>query len=189
MNINDKIKFLVTLETSDAKIEEDIDEKLMIADPSTISTKKLTNMMAEISAIHARWNVLYFKARHDYEIALVKFDVWSARQFLETKKNLINTLNAKAATDKATSNAIVSSQKYLEFKSKIAKLKQNMDNIKAIANGFGEKSEKLDSIAAMLKFEARHDKSRVGEYDESEDTDYINKETSHDISNNDGWTN
>ena len=182
---SDLVKFSVILEVGGTQYEEDVNSKLSIPSPETISTKQLTNMMAEVTSIHARWNVLYYKARKQYEDLVTKSEVWYARQFTKTKREL---LSKGKVTDKDANNAIIGSSDYLKWQMKISSAKENMSNIKAIADGFGRKSDKLDSIASMIKFEARLLMRRnVGEYDaDSDDYDESNNDPINRPSN--GWS-
>jgi hypothetical protein len=148
----------------DVKIEVKINEKLIVADvddalyiPTVdkLNPTYLSNMMAENPRVHARWNVLYNESVYDYDIKKTKLEVWMAKQGLMVRKELAKVEKGRI-TDKLVEDTIKIDPEFERLNDDLAIAKKNMKHIFALSAGFGDKGEKLISIASLMKWEGEN---------------------------------
>lgn len=160
-------------------IEADVDESLHIPTVDKLNPANMSNMMAEIPKVHARWNIIYNDAVFEYDILKTKLEVWLARESHKVRKELAKL--EKRVTDKMVEDTLKADPEYTKINENVALAKKHMKHIFALANGFGEKGDKLVSIAALMKWEGvnieRGNKGYGKEY----------KHIKSDMSKNDGW--
>lgn len=149
---SDDFKINLSVEIGGRLIEEDLDEALSIPTINKLSPTMLGDMMAEIPAIHARWNFLYNEAVYEYDMQKIKLDLWLSKKANEIRKQLAQTEKGRI-TDKMVDEAIKLDPEYEKENSKVAMAKKTMNHVKALAMGFGEKGEKVVNIASMIKWE------------------------------------
>jgi len=133
-------------------IEQDLENALYIPTAEKLNPTIVSNMMAEIPSMHARWNYLYNRAVFDYDIQKTKFEVLLSRKAHEVRKELAK-IESGRITDKMVDEAIKLDPEYERINEDLAAAKKNMKDILALANGLGEKGEKIVSIASLLKWE------------------------------------
>lgn len=148
-------------------IESDLEESLFIPTVDKLNPTIISNMMAEIPSLHARWNFLFNEATYEYDMCKTKMEVWIARKGQEYRKELAKADKGRV-TDKMVDEAIKVDPEYEVMNDNLATAKKNMKHILAQANGFGEKGDKITSIASMMKWE--------GESLQSKKYNYIKKE-------------
>lgn len=136
-------------------IEADINESLYIPTLDKINHIMISNAMAEIPSLHARWNVLYNEAVYDYDIQKTRLEVWISRKSRDYRHEL-NKLEGSKVTEKMVLEAVQLDPEYQIISDGLAESKKNMKHVLALANGFGEKGEKLISIASMMKWEGEN---------------------------------
>ena len=152
---NDNYDFMikVTVKIGDRLIEQDLEESLSIPTASNLTLPAILKMLAENPSLHARWNVLYNESVCEYDVLKTKFEVWLSKKSMEYRKELEKVTKGRV-TDKMVEDFIKSDVDYERYSSDIANSKKNMKHIFAIANGLGEKGDKIVNIASMLKWEA-----------------------------------
>jgi hypothetical protein len=190
-NENDicSIKFVVKI--GQKVIENDIDNYLSIPTCDKITLPAVLQILSENPTLHARWNVLYNEATYEYDVIKTKYEIWHSKKSLEYRKELSKVSKGRV-TDKMVDDMIILDVEYESINNQLSESKKNMKNILAIANGFGEKGDKIVSIASLLKWEG-------GKFDNNK-SNYDNKKYSHiersfeekndinfDINKNDGW--
>lgn len=115
----------------------------------------IQQILSENPVLHARWNVLYNEAVYDYDIKKSKSEVWLAKKSQEYRKEL-EQLKKGRVTDKMVDDMIKTDSQYETIFDDLAQAKKNMKNIYVFANGFGEKGDKIISIASLMKWEAEN---------------------------------
>lgn len=182
------IKVLVKI--GEKTIEQDLEESLSIPMADKLNLPMVLKMLAENPVLHARWNVIYNEAVYEYDILKTKFDVWNSKKSAEYRKELEKTCKGRV-TDKMVEDMIKDDPDFERYSDDIAMSKKNMKHIFAIANGFGEKGDKIVNIASMLKWEAdalggnkffgaKKDYHHIKR-------DFENKDEDFDLKKNDGW--
>jgi len=152
-NENKDFDIKIKVNINNRLIEADVEESLHIPTIDKLNPVVVSKIMAEIPSLHARWNFLYNEAVCEYDMLKIKFDVWLARSSKESRKELAK-LEEKRVTDKMVDETIKLNPEYMSLQNDIANAKKNMNHIKALAMGFGEKGEKIVNIASMMKWEA-----------------------------------
>lgn len=173
-------------------IEEDVNEALYIPTVDKLNPTAISNMMAGIPALHARWNFLYNEAVFEYDILKTKLDVWLARKAREFRKELEKLKDKGRVTEGMVNEALRMDPEYKKINDELAEAKKNMKHILAIANGFGEKGDKIISIASMMKWEGEVLNKTNRARPDDKTYQHIQKESEEiegrkDISVNDGW--
>jgi len=135
-------------------IEADLDEALSIPTVDKLNPAVVSNMLAEVPSLHARWNFLYNEAVFEYDMLKTKIDVWISKKSQEYRRQLAS--GDGKVTEKMVDDTLKSDPEYKELNDDLAKSKKNMKHILAQANGFGEKGERLVTIASMMKWEAEN---------------------------------
>lgn len=151
---SNQIKVKLSVKIGNRLIESDLDEALYIPTVDKLNPTMLSNMMAEVPSLHARWNFLYNEAVYEYDIHKTKLEVWCAKKSHEYRKQLSS--DSKKVTEKMIDDMIHLDPEYRNLNDQMALLKKNMKHILAQANGFGDKGDKLISIASMMKWEAEN---------------------------------
>lgn len=134
-------------------IEQDLDESLSIPMADKLTLPMILKMLGENPVLHARWNVIYNEAVYEYDVLKTKIDVWSSKKSAQYRKELEKITKGRV-TDKMVDDMIKEDPEYTQYYNDLALSKKNMKHIFAIANGFGEKGDKIVTIASMLKWEA-----------------------------------
>ena len=170
----------------DRVIEGDLDKSLHIPTIDKLNPAMISNMMAEIPSLHARWNFFYNEALYEYDMKNTKLDIWLAKKSQEYRKQLAQD---GKVTEKMIDETVKSDPEFERFSEELARAKKNMKHILAQANGFGEKGEKLINIASMIKWEGEN---LIGGNRMSGQKTYghikkKSEEYQQDISKNDGW--
>jgi hypothetical protein len=147
-------------------------------------------MLAENPVLHARWNVLYNEAVCEFDMIKTKFDVWNSKKSSEYRKDLEKVSKGRV-TDKMVEDMIKVDPDFERYSDDVALAKKNMKHIFVLANGFGEKGDKVVNIASMMKWEAENLGGRnfvqkqyhhiKREFDDS------TKNENLDVKVNDGW--
>jgi len=188
---NEEFKVRLSVIIGGKLIESDLDEALHIPTVDKLNPVILANMMAENAALHARWNFLYNEAVYEYDINNTKLEVWIAKKSHEYRQSILNTQDKDGKPGKVTESmvdaALKADPEYESRNNDLAKSKKNMKHILALANGFGEKGEKVVSIASMMKWEAENlgGSGKVGQkYQHIKKSD---ENYTFDKSKNDGW--
>jgi len=145
------VKVLVKI--NDRVIEQDLEESLSIPTADKLTLPLVLKMLAENPVLHARWNVLYNESVYEYDILKTKFEIWLSKKSAEFRKELEKVSKGRV-TDKMVEDMLKSEPYYEKLSEDIAASKKNMKHIFAIANGLGEKGDKIVNIASMLKWEA-----------------------------------
>ena len=162
-------------------IEEDIEEALTIPTIDKLNPTILANMMAESPSLHARWNFLYNEAVYEHDMEKTKVELWISKKSQQYRKDLAKTEKGRI-TDKMVDESVKLDPEYQGIMEGLALAKKNMKHILALANGFGEKGEKVISIASMIKWEGENisGNRRVNKIKQE-------KGQQGDLSVNDGW--
>ncbi|MDD5650311.1 MAG: hypothetical protein PHF86_07845 [Candidatus Nanoarchaeia archaeon] len=145
------VKVLVKI--GDKVVEQDLEESLHIPMADKLTLPMVLKMLAENPLVHARWNVIYNESVCEYDILKTKFEIWLAKKSGEYRKELEKVAKGRV-TDKMVDDMIKSDPDFERMSEDIAISKKNMKHIFAIANGLGEKGDKIVTIASMLKWEA-----------------------------------
>jgi hypothetical protein len=146
-----KVKLSVTI--GGKLIESDIEESLNIPTVDRLNPPTVSNLLAEIPSLHARWNFLYNEAVYEYDILRTKLEIWTSKKSQEYRKQLSSD---GKVTEKMVEDVLRSDPEYKELNDDLSMSKKNMKHILAQANGFGEKGERLVTIATMMKWEAEN---------------------------------
>jgi len=187
---NDNFDFFikVTVKIGDKLIEQDLEESLSIPMSDKLTLPMLLQMLAENPSLHSRWNVLYNESVYEYDLLKTKFEVWMSKKSSEYRKELEKVSKGRV-TDKMVDELIKADPEYERICSDLSLSKKNMKHIFAIANGLGEKGDKLVNIASMLKWEA--EKLGGNTLLESKKYQHIKrdfeKDENFDLKVNDGW--
>jgi hypothetical protein len=183
----------VIVKISDRLIEQDLEESLSIPMADRLSLPMILKMLAENPVLHARWNVLYNEAVYEYDVLKTKFEVWLSKKSTEYRKEL-EKIAKKRVTDKSVEDMIRSDPEYEKISTDLASSKKNMKHIFAIANGLGEKGDKIVNIASMLKWEADTlgnkfigDKKQYHHIKRDYEENNEKKQEKFDLEVNDGW--
>ena len=179
----------ITVKIGDRIIEQDLEESLSIPMADRISLPMILKMLAENPVLHARWNVIYNEAVCDYDMLKTKFEVWLSKKSAEYRKELEKVTKGRV-TEKTVEEMIQSDPDYERYSDDLALSKKNMKHIFALANGFGEKGDRIVNIASMMKWEAENlgGGGTVGKKYNfiQRQTDEIKKEDLN-VKINDGW--
>jgi hypothetical protein len=143
----------VNVKIGDKLIEKDLEESLSIPMADKLTLPIVLKLLAENPVLHARWNMIYNEAVCEYDLLKTKFEVWNSKKSSEYRKELEKITKGRV-TDKMVDDMIKSDPEYTKITDDLALSKKNMKHIFAIANGLGEKGEKIITIASMLKWEA-----------------------------------
>lgn len=143
----------VTVKIGQDLIEQDLNEALYIPMADKLTLPHVLKMLAENPVIHARWNIIYNEAVCEYDVLKTKFDVWYSKKSSEYRKELAKIEKGRV-TDKMVEEMIQADPEYTKMCDDLAHSKKNMKHIFAIANGLGEKGDKIVNISSMLKWEA-----------------------------------
>jgi hypothetical protein len=147
-------KIKLSIQIGDRIIESDLEDSLMIPTIDKLNPTVVANMFAELPSVHGRWNFLYNEAAFEYDMLKTKLDVWMAKKSQEYRKLL--SMGDGKITEKLIDDTLKSDPEYKELNDELAKSKKNMKHVLALANGFGEKGDRLTSIAMMMKWEAEN---------------------------------
>lgn len=180
----------VSVKVGERIIDQDLDESLSIPMADKLSLPMVMKMLAENPVLHARWNVLYNEAVCDYDLLKTKFEIWLSKKSSSYRKELDKVTKGRV-TDKMVDEMIKSDPDFERMSDDIALAKKNMKHIYAIANGLGEKGDKVVNIASMLKWEAdafggNKSLGLKKEYSHIK-RGYENNEEKFDLEKNDGW--
>lgn len=151
----------ITLAVSGTQLDFDINQKLHIPNVDTLTTGRLTNMMAETAAIHARWSVLSNQAAHAYDVAKIRFEVWEKQQLKRFREGLIDEKHKKQ-TERMIEESVMSDPEYIRRYEQVLEAKENASNVRSIAFAFGEKGDRLVNISSLMKMEINRSSSSAG---------------------------
>ena len=153
---DDEFSIVVNVRIGKHIIDQDIGEALYIPTIKKLNPMEISRIMAENPSLHARWNALYNEAVYEHDMLKTKFEIWMAKEGKSTRKELNKIAKEEKirVTDKLVDDTMKSNPEYESISQEIAEAKKNMKHILAIANGFGEKGEKIINIASMMKWEA-----------------------------------
>jgi hypothetical protein len=143
----------ITVKIGSKIINEDLETALRIPSVDKLTPGYVGDMLSRIPHLHARWNYLYNEAVFEYDIAKTRLEIWFAKKEQEIRKDLMKTEKGRV-TDKMVDGLVKMDDEYESKNEDLAVAKKNMKHILALANGFGEKGEKLVNIASMMKWEA-----------------------------------
>lgn len=143
----------IVVKIGERTIEQDLDDALSIPMFDKLSLPSIGQMLVENTKIHGRWNVLYNEAVCEYDILKTKYEVWIARKSSEYRKELAKVEKGRV-TDKMVEDQIKCDPEYTRYNDDLAISKKHMKHIFAIANGLGEKGDKLTTIWSMMRWEA-----------------------------------
>lgn len=179
----------VSVKIGEKTIEQDIEESLSIPTADKLSLPMILKMLAENPVMHARWNVLYNESVCEYDMLKTKFEVWFSKKSSEYRKELEKVTKGRV-TDKAVEDMIKCDPDYEKYSDDLALSKKNMKHIFVLANGFGEKGDKIVNIASMMKWEAEnlgggHFSSKKYHHIQREFEE--KKEENFSLKVNDGW--
>jgi len=152
----DEFKIVISVKIGQNIIEQDIGEALYIPTINKLNPATISKIMSENPSQHARWNALYNEAVYTHDMLKTKFEIWTAKKgrVLRSELNKIAKEEKIRVTDKLVDDTLKSEPEYESISQEIAEAKKNMKHILALANGFGEKGEKIINIASMMKWEA-----------------------------------
>ena len=152
----DEISIVVNVRIGNNIINQDINDALNIPSFNELNPMSLSKIMSENPSLHARWNALYNEAVYEYDILKTKFEVWIAKKSKEYRDELnkISKDEKIRVTDKLVEDTLKSDPEYESISNDLSEAKKSMKHILAVANGFGEKGEKIINIASMIKWEA-----------------------------------
>lgn len=150
----DEFKVKLSIKIGDRLVESDLDDALSIPTIDKLNPATISNMLAGLPALHGRWNFLYNEAAFEYDIMKTKVEVWTAKKSQEYRKSLSKDPESPRVTDKMIDEMIKTDPEYKKYNDDLAMSKRNMKHVLAQANGFGEKGDRLTSIASMMKWEA-----------------------------------
>jgi hypothetical protein len=119
-----------------------------------------------------------------------KFEVWLSKKSSEYRKELEKVTKGRV-TDKMVEDMIKVDPDYERYSNDIALSKKNMKHIFVLANGFGEKGDKIVNIASMMKWEAEalgnKNFAQKNYHHIKKDFDESTKKENLDLKVNDGW--
>jgi hypothetical protein len=150
---DDSFSIKVSINVGGRLIEQDLEESLSIPTSDKLTLPMILKMLAENPVLHARWNVLYNEAVYEYDMQKTKFEVWLSKKSAEYRKELEKVAKGRV-TDRMVEDMIKADPDYEKMSDDLATSKKNMKHIFVLANGFGEKGDKIVTIASMLKWEA-----------------------------------
>jgi hypothetical protein len=145
----------VSVKIGDRLIEQDLEDSLSIPTSDKLTLPLILKMLAENPVLHARWNVLYNESVFEFDVLKTKFEVWLSKKSSEYRKELEKVTKGRV-TDKMVEDMIRADSEYEKISNEVALAKKNMKHIFVMANGFGEKGDKIVNIASMLKWEAEN---------------------------------
>jgi len=151
----------IRIKIGEKTIEQDLEDALYIPTAEKLNPVIVSDMMAENPSMHARWNYLYNEAVFEYDIKKTKLEVLLAKKAQEVRKELAK-IETGRITDKMVEEAIKLDPEFERINEELAEAKKNMKHILALANGLGEKGEKIISIASLLKWEGELQGMRRG---------------------------
>jgi hypothetical protein len=192
--VTDEHEFSVTVSVKigGKVIEQDIEESLHIPSCDRLTLPVVMQIMSENPSLHARWNILYNEAVYEYDVLKTKFEVWYSKKSQEYRKEL-EKFSKGRVTDKMVEDIIRSDAEYETINDELALAKKNMKHIFVLANGFGEKGEKIISIASLLKWESENlsgkkqmENKQYSHIERGYEKKEVEKEV-FDINKNDGW--
>ena len=180
----------VSVKIGNQLVEQDIEESLSIPMADRINLPMVLKMLAENPVLHARWNVLYNESVYEFDILKTRFDVWLSKKSTEYRKEMEKVKSGRV-TDKMVEDMIKSDPDYEKISNELSLSKKNMKHIFVLANGFGEKGDKIVNIASMLKWEAENIGGGKG-YSEKKQYGHIKRDFEKpqenlDLKVNDGW--
>jgi len=185
--IDDELSIKVSVKIGSKVIEQDIEQSLGIPRCDQLTLPSVLQIMSENPSLHARWNILYNEAAYEHDILKTKFEIWYSKKSHEYRKELEKTIKGRV-TDKMVEDMIKSDFEYEEISNQVTLSKKNMKHIFVFANGFGEKGEKIISIASLLKWEGENfvgkrqiDNKKYGHIEKSKEKEEF------DITKNNGW--
>ena len=143
----------VSIKVGSKLIEQDIDQSLFIPRADKLTLPVVLEILAENPVLHARWNFLYNDAVYEYDTMKTRYEVWLSKKSQEYRKELEEVKTKGRVTDKMVEDMIKSDPQYEKINDDLAQAKKNMKHIFVLANGFGEKGEKIINIASLLKWE------------------------------------
>lgn len=183
---DDSFEIRLSVKIGGRLIESDLDKALFIPTVDKLNPTMISNMMAENPSLHARWNFLFNEAAYDYDMKKIKLEVWIAKKSQEYRK-LLAQVEKGRVTDKMVDESIKVDPEYTKVNDDLATSKKNMKHILAQANGFGEKGDKVTSIASMMKWEGEN--LSGGGKVSGKDYKHIKKDKDYnfDKESNDGW--
>ncbi len=194
---DDEFSIVVNFRIGQNVINQDIGEALFIPTINNLNPVVISRIMSENPSLHARWNALYNEAVYVHDMLKTRFEIWMAKQGKSTRKELNKIAKEEKirVTDKLVDDTLKSEPEYESISQEIAEAKKNMKHILAIANGFGEKGEKIINIASMMKWEAEilAGNKRVGSgkaypmIDKKDSKKAGEKEYNIDMRENGGW--
>jgi len=142
----------LTIRVGEELIEQDLDDALTIPSASDLNPTIIMNLMAEAANVHARWNTLLAEATAEYDMIKWRTEIWRAEKAKQYRKEL-EQLKSGRITDAQVQDAIRLDPEFLEIMENEINAKKNMNHVKSLAIGFGEKREQITSIASMMKSE------------------------------------
>lgn len=185
----DELEIKVKVRVGNKTIENDINDSLHIPTVDKLNPTIISNMIREIPSLHARWNFLYNEAVFEYDIMKTKLEVWISRK-AKTYRQELNKLEKGRVTEKMIDESIKLDPEFEQMNEDLAEAKKNMKHILALANGFGEKGDKVISIASMMKWEGEI-LSKSKNVGDDKNYKHIQKEknieNNKDLEKNDGW--
>lgn len=149
---DDDFELTVNLKIGEEVLQIDINERLHIPSIDILTPQKTCNMMAENSAVHARWDVLANKAAIKANYEEMKFEIWTKERSKHYREELAQVVGKKPS-EKMVEEALLTDPDYLRKYSESLKIKEDSLNIKSIARGFAERGDRLVNIASMMKWE------------------------------------
>jgi len=148
---DEKFEVKIDVNIGDKKITEDLEDALYIPTVDKLNSTILANMMASIPSLHARWNFIYNEAVYEYDMSKTRLEVWESNAEKKIREELKKI--ESRVTDKMVEGTKKMDPEFKRYSKDVVLAKRNMNHIKALANGFGEKGEKIVSIASLLKME------------------------------------
>jgi len=180
----------VSVKIGNKVIDQDIERSLYIPSCDKLTLPVVMQIMSENPSLHARWNILYNEAVYEYDIMKTKSEIWYSKKSQEYRKELEKVSKGRV-TDKMVEDMIKSDSEYESINDELALAKKNMKHVFVFANGFGEKGEKIISIASLLKWESENliGKKQMDNKQYSHiERGYEKKEKEiFDINKNNGW--
>jgi hypothetical protein len=180
----------VSVKINERLIEQDIEESFSIPRADKLTLPVVQDILSENTVLHARWGVLYNEAVYEYDILKTRYEVWLSKKSQEYRKELEGIKTKGRVTDKMVEDMIKDDPDYEKMNDDLAKAKKNMKHVFVIANGFGEKGERIVNIASLLKWEGdslvgrRHVEKQYQHIERDRDFD---KQPIGDPKVNDGW--
>lgn len=143
-------------------IEQDIDQILKIPPFEKLNGLLLSDLLAENPSLHARWNYLFNQAIFECDTLKTEYEIWLSRTSSSVRRALTD-LDSGRVTDRMVDDALKMDPEYKRYNDDLSKAKRNLNHIKAVAIGIGEKGEKLVNIASLMKWEMENlTKSTMG---------------------------